>query len=107
MQKLEDSQQILLPRLTDITKVQIRKETLIGLVTGQHNSHIALRISSTSLQQCWSSTLIIHLHEAEQMQSRNLSCYVIYGQPLTFTELTHFVQSSRRRKYSHLRVFNM
>ena len=56
----------MLPRLTDITKVQIRKETLIGLVTGQHNSHIALRISSTSLQQCWSSTLIIHLHEASR-----------------------------------------
>ena len=45
-------QHILLPRLTDIPEVKIRKETVIGLVTGRQNSHIALKISSTNLQQC-------------------------------------------------------
>ena len=43
--------------------LEIRKETVISLVTGQQNSHIALKISSTNLQQCWSSTWIIQLHE--------------------------------------------
>ena len=43
--------------------LEIRKETVISLVTGQQNSHIAFKISSTILQQCWSSTWIIQLHE--------------------------------------------